>query len=37
MTFLGITGACVSVYVGIRVVATIVDVIQRWRSGDWSV
>ena len=28
MSFFGIVGACVSVYVGIRLVATVVDIIQ---------
>jgi len=36
MNFFGIVGACFSVYVGIRLVATIVDIIQRWRSDDWG-
>jgi len=34
---LTIMGACVFVYFAIRVVATIIDVYQRWRNDDWEV
>jgi hypothetical protein len=37
MSFFGIVGACFSVYVGIRLAATVVDIIQRWRHNDWEV
>jgi hypothetical protein len=32
-TFFAILGAIVSVYFSVRVIATVVDVLQRWRSG----
>jgi hypothetical protein len=29
---------CIAVaYVGVRVVATVVDIVGRWRRNDWSV
>ena len=35
---LGVIGACVVVYyVGVRGVATIADVYQRWRNDDWEI
>ena len=36
-TVAGTTGACVLVYFGFRVVATLPDVLRRWRSGDRQV
>jgi len=36
-TFFSIVGACFTVYVAVRVVATVVDVYQRWRNDDWEV
>jgi threonine/homoserine/homoserine lactone efflux protein len=36
-TVAGTTGACVLVYFGFRVVATLPDVLRRWRSGDREV
>ena len=36
-TVFAIIGACVVVYFAVCVGATVVDVLQRWRSGNWEV
>ena len=36
LNVLGVIGACFSVYVGVRVLATVVDVYFRWRDNDWE-
>ena len=33
----GIVGSVVVVYFAIRVAATILDVLNRWRTGNWEV
>ena len=35
-SFFAVIGASVVVYVSVRVGATVVDVIQRWRTGNWD-
>jgi hypothetical protein len=37
MIVLGTVGAIAVTYVGVRVVATVVDIVGRWRRNDWSV
>ena len=37
LALMAITGGIVWAYVGVRIVATIVDVIQRWWTDDWEV
>ena len=37
LALMAITGGIVWVYSGVRIVATIVDVIQRWWTDDWEV
>ncbi len=32
----GAVGGVVVLYCGVRVVATVVDVIDRWRTGNWD-
>jgi hypothetical protein len=32
----GAVGGVVVMYFGVRVVATVVDVIDRWRTGNWD-
>jgi hypothetical protein len=33
----GVVGGVVVTYFGVRVVATVVDIIDRWRTGNWEV
>jgi hypothetical protein len=35
-TSFAILGATLVVYFGVRILATIVDVYQRWRDNDWE-
>ena len=37
MIVLGTVGGIVVAYVGVRIVATVVDVVGRWRTGNWDV
>ncbi len=37
MIVLGTVGAIAVTYVGVRVVATVVDIVDRWRTGNWDV
>jgi hypothetical protein len=36
MIVLGTVGAIAVAYVGVRVFATVVDVVGRWRRNDWE-
>jgi hypothetical protein len=36
MTALYVAGAIAVAYVGVRIVATVVDIVGRWRRNDWS-
>ncbi len=36
MIVLGTVGAIAVAYVGVRVVATVVDIVGRWRTGNWD-
>ncbi len=33
----GVVGAVTALYIGVCILATLVDVIGRWRRNDWSV
>ena len=35
-TIFAIVGTTAFAYLAVRVVATVVDVFQRWRSGNWA-
>jgi len=32
----GVVGAVTALYIGIRILATVADVINRWRTGNWD-
>jgi len=36
-TLFEIVGSISSLYIGVRLVATVVDICQRWRTGNWEV
>ena len=35
-TVVGVVGSVVVAYFAVRLVATVVDVVQRWRTGNWD-
>jgi hypothetical protein len=36
LNMFAVIGASWTVYFGLRIVATVVDVYQRWRNNDWK-